>query len=655
MIIKELCPNKDCRQVQKEVSSSIQAQWKFIKLACGHTIVRDLAKDKEDKIIAIDGSTLREYQEEGIKFAIEKANLRCLFADEMGLGKTVQILGTLKRTKETSFPCIFILKSSLLTQWSREIIRWIGAEFAGQVITSSKDIILPGFNSYLITYDLVRTVGPQKLLETIQPKTVVLDEVQQIKNRTAKRTIAIQGLVSGQYTKKRTPKELRDRKIVETIALDLMKYHGVYPRFTLQFEDLGPKILGMTECHHASEGIIEGRITLNIQHAKCDSLEEVIETILHEIAHAITPGAGHKTIWSETCKGIGGDGKAVAWCNGTVEIKNEITHSVNNVLAASGTYIKNNAAEAFVVLNLLYPNKFNSFQEFEKTYVDGYSTPYGNKHGGIKPWMLDEWNRVTGEFVIRRERADVLKDLPPVNRQFFHTELGPVVERMYRAVMKKFEDAFDEYESASGQEKTQKMSNVLAYMSKMRHITGLAKIDPCVEWVDEFIEEEKDKKLAIFIHHQDVGEMLFRKLDQKYPGKVVKYTSDMDQDTRQRAVDRFRSNAQIFIASTLAAGEGLNLQFCSDMILLERQWNPANEEQVEGRFARIGQVANYINSTYVLATGTIDEFFADLVERKRKFMLQTLRGSEMIKFEEGSLLRELAEILYQKGKKWKLK
>ena len=48
------------------------------------------------------------------------------------------------------------------------------------------------------------------------------------------------------------------------------------------------------------------------------------------------------------------------------------------------------------------------------------------------------------------------------------------------------------------------------------------------------------------------------------------------------------------VASTLAAGEGLNLQTCSDCVIHERQWNPANEEQVEGRFIRIGQIAETV-------------------------------------------------------------
>jgi predicted SprT family Zn-dependent metalloprotease len=37
--------------------------------------------------------------------------------------------------------------------------------------------------------------------------------------------------------------------------------------------------------------------------------KEIKETILHEIAHALTPGAGHGQLWKDTYKRIGGTGK----------------------------------------------------------------------------------------------------------------------------------------------------------------------------------------------------------------------------------------------------------------------------------------------------------------------------------------------------------
>jgi len=120
-------------------------------------------------------------------------------------------------------------------------------------------------------------------------------------------------------------------------------------------------------------------------------------------------------------------------------------------------------------------------------------------------------------------------------------------------------------------------------------------------------------------------------------------------------VTNFRENdrSRIMIASTLAAGEGLNLQFCADAVMLERQWNPANEEQAEGRFHRFGQL-HPVTVTYMIASETIDEYFTELVEQKRAIVGSTLDNKD-IQWDQNSLMTELAQILVTKGKKsWKL-
>ena len=88
---------------------------------------------------------------------------------------------------------------------------------------------------------------------------------------------------------------------------------------------------------------------------------------------------------------------------------------------------------------------------------------------------------------------------------------------------------------------------------------------------------------------------------------------------------------------------------------LERQWNPANEEQAEARLERMGQLADKVTAIYWVAVQTIDEYFAELVEQKRYYFKQTMGDTEAIKWDETSLMKELMEVLAQKGlKKWSL-
>lgn len=650
MLIKLHCPNKKCNKIQKESSFTIAGNNKFIKLECGHTVVEPYIAPKEMKVISFDQKELYPFQYEGVK-AAEKNNLRFLFADEMGLGKTPQVLGTLLRNPE-AFPILYLVKSGLRKQWQREIIRWLGKEYGiTQIVYNPKTKIIPGMNGYIVSLDLMRNLNLEKLYTETKFKTIVIDECQLIKNSDSQRTQTIQKLASGKiYVERKFNPNIDQRIKMKIIAEDLMKWNGIWGRFKLNFEDIGKGILGQCECkaEMKNEGTITGIISFNPEHVMHENEDEVVETILHEIAHAITPGAGHSKIWVETSLAIGGDGKAKAWCKGTIEPQKLIEKPLN-ILAASGTPIKNRALEFFPILNMLDPRLFPYKSDFESNWC--------GSNGGLRPFMVQSFIETTKHLMIRRERKEVMPDLPLINRMFFHTELEEKTERMYEEQMKGFMKAHDEMEEEGGWGNNAMRTNVLAYIARMRHICGIAMIDPCIEWIDEFFEETKDRKICVFVHHNAVALGVINKLKEKYGDGMV-ISSDMSVDVRDRQKQRFIEDPSIKwgVLSTLSSGEGLDglQKVCSDMILLERQWNPANEEQVEGRFSRIGSAFNQVNATYFLATGTIVEWLSDLVEKKRKIVKQTMTGEELTWTEE-SLMRELVEMVARKGgKKWSL-
>ena len=81
---------------------------------------------------------------------------------------------------------------------------------------------------------------------------------------------------------------------------------------------------------------------------------------------------------------------------------------------------------------------------------------------------------------------------------------------------------------------------------------------------------------------------------------------------------------------------------CSDIMILERQWNPANEEQAEKRVHRIGQSRN-VKITYLLALGTCDEYFTELVEQKRQICKEAYGDSGVVSWQETDMVRELSQ------------
>ncbi len=317
----------------------------------------------------------------------------------------------------------------------------------------------------------------------------------------------------------------------------------------------------------------------------------------------------------------------------------------------SGTFIKNHAGEAFTVLNMVAPEIFPHYDRFIENDCDSYESGWSRKIGGLKD--QEGFHKKTQNIIIRRTKDEVLKELPIKERKFHHVELDVKLNKVYGAALQELDDLFYAEDGNAFEAQSQK----IAIIGRLRHITGLSKVDDCVDFAVEHILGT-DRKLTIFVHHQDVAQLVHAKLndwlsDGDYAPALLLH-SGLSSDERQNIVDKFKeTSARILVASTLAAGEGLNLQFCSDAVMLERQWNPANEVQAEDRFHRFGQ-ENNVSITYMLASGTIDEYFTEIVEHKRAIVAGVL-DNETIQWDQQNLMKELTRMLISKGReKWRL-
>lgn len=342
----------------------------------------------------------------------------------------------------------------------------------------------------------------------------------------------------------------------------------------------------------------------------------------------------------------------------------DICRDIPHVIATSGSAIENNAGEYFTILNILAPAMFPDYKRYIENDCDWYWTGRGYKVGGLRDPQA--FFAKTKNFIIRRKKADVLPDLPLKERKFISCDFASKkMEADYNALQEEFVDFYNEHEGEKDF-----AQGILAKMVKLRHKAGINKVPFATEFITNWIlDTEPTRKILIGVEHQDVGQMLAINLSKAFAemretgaqiNDPLTYTSDLNSIRRNELVERFKNidADRVMIASTKAAGEGLDgLQRAAyDLILLERQWNPKKEEQFEDRLARIGSVAvdGSITCNYILSAGTIDEYMTELVEVKRSNVDQTLDGKEY-NWNEGSLIRELADIIARKGgKKWRL-
>src|SRR3970282_1211249 len=134
----------------------------------------------------------------------------------------------------------------------------------------------------------------------------------------------------------------------------------------------------------------------------------------------------------------------------------------------SGTPIKKHAGEYFTVLNLVAPTRFPQYQRYIDSYCDAYHNGWALKVGGLKD--PERFHEDTKDIIIRRTKDEVLKDLPSLDRKFYHVDLDPKLNKAYATALKELDDLY--YDDMSAFERG---SATIAIMGKLRHITGISK------------------------------------------------------------------------------------------------------------------------------------------------------------------------------------
>ncbi len=146
---------------------------------------------------------LLNFQKEGLDFLL-KSSGNALLADEMGLGKTVQTLAYLASEKQ-AFPALVIAPLVTLNNWQREIEKFMkrksrnGRIVENEVPTSTiirrgKTEELGKFDFYIINYDLL--FKRLNDLSQLGVRTIVCDEVQNLRSKTTKKYDAVKKLAA---------------------------------------------------------------------------------------------------------------------------------------------------------------------------------------------------------------------------------------------------------------------------------------------------------------------------------------------------------------------------------------------------------------------------------------------------------------------------
>lgn len=289
----------------------------------------------------------------------------------------------------------------------------------------------------------------------------------------------------------------------------------------------------------------------------------------------------------------------------------------------TGTPMPNEPTELYPHLKALQPETITSertgklwtYHQFQQHYCLMRQNGFGFQVVGTKNEA--KLNAKLNGFMLRRRKADVLKQLPPLRVAELYLE-GDVADL-------DFEEA-DEVRRVLADEGVEGLRK-LAFdggVAKLRRLTGMAKAPAAAQWVNDWLDSTpEDRKIVVFAHHKDVIEALYDKLHTR----AVRVGGHMHQSERQRAVDRLQNDPSIrcFIGQITAAGVGITLTAASDLLFVESSWVPAENLQARDRIHRIGQTEPCL-VRYAMLSNSIDEDIQRACMRKMAGIAKVVDG-----------------------------
>jgi SWI/SNF-related matrix-associated actin-dependent regulator 1 of chromatin subfamily A len=288
------------------------------------------------------------------------------------------------------------------------------------------------------------------------------------------------------------------------------------------------------------------------------------------------------------------------------------------ILALSGTPIVNRPEEFFTTLNLLRPDVFPYWKRYNFRYC-------------MTRVHLNELGRLVREtgIVIRRRKDDVLQSLPPKRYLTLEVDIdeSEVEEEATRLLeMVRSTEGTSFLEAAP----------LIAQLSRYRHALGIARARAVKEWIQEFLQQNPDRKLVIFCHHREVAKLLSRAV----------ITGDIPLDERTALVAQFQNdpNVRVIAATFGAAGVGISLTAAQDVLLAERSWVPSQEDQAVDRLHRLGQSGS-VTVWVCQSQHWLDRRIARVLEEKRKVITTVLDEGKV----ERSVVLDILASLRQEG------
>jgi superfamily II DNA or RNA helicase len=301
-------------------------------------------------------------------------------------------------------------------------------------------------------------------------------------------------------------------------------------------------------------------------------------------------------------------------------------------VALTGTPIENGLGDLWAIMDFTNPGLVGARAPFIAQL-----SQTGDGKGGAEQAL----RALNGILVFRRTKAEpaIAAELPDRIDELDHCTMTPEQIGLYQAVLDKLVVATTTDEVGANNQGAvlaaitalkQVCNHPAAYQSDDKPLDGRSgKLTRLNEIVDAVFAA--GERVLIFTHFASWGEKLATYLSERTGVPIACYHGGLARGARDKLVDEFQKGegAGAMVLSLKAGGTGLNLTAASHVVLYDRWWNPAVEDQARDRVWRIGQ-KNTVICHRLVCPGTVDERVEEVFAGKRKIADLVLPKSSSI-------------------------
>jgi SNF2 family DNA or RNA helicase len=301
---------------------------------------------------------------------------------------------------------------------------------------------------------------------------------------------------------------------------------------------------------------------------------------------------------------------------------NEDIPSFNIVIFDEAQRLKNNTSSTFQSSKLI---KSNTFWMLSGTPLENTENDIVNLFAILRPDTIHmgynflEIRDGIKPFFLRRKKEECLDELPDLIEEDVYIDMTQEQKSQYENLME------EKY-------KWHKSGNLLAFITELKKICNFPeKISDSAKLknLNNILKVKKEAGEKVIIFSQYVDSL--KKIQLSLPYDFMLYDGSLSSDQKNEIIDKFQNTSEnnFLLMSIKSGGVGLNLQQANTVVIFDRWWNPAIEQQAIARAHRMGN-KNTVHAIKYIVSDSIEEKIIEILHDKENIFKNVVENTKKI-------------------------